>query len=350
MSLQGLTKFKQIQGLDAIHALFQGHLDTIDTQVSAIEMGQPSLTGKVVTIPFTDATGITVNKTLDLSTLVGPDIHIQAAAIAPNSFDIIITETDGGQKVVPLKALFDQYLAEYIQPLLDAKADKTSVDALTGRVTTVENVAASKASQASVDSLTGRVTSVETLADSAKSVADAAKAEADTTKTDVTALTGRVTSVETLADSAKSVADAAKAEADTTKTDVTALTGRVTANEASIAAIEAKDVVQDARIDALEASKITGVVPVVMVGKPTINDGDAASDDVVPANVKHITSLQINGEFVLWGSKTKAAYFSKDGGATAVTANLGGAKLYWNKSVIEYNIAADDQIVIVAIV
>ncbi|MEA5458679.1 hypothetical protein VB796_06510 [Arcicella sp. LKC2W] len=278
--LNGLTKFKQIQGLDAIHTLFKNHLTTLDGQVAGIQIGQPSLTGKVATIPFTDASGNTVNKTLDLSTLVGPDVHVQSAAIAPNSFDIVITETDGTERTVPLKSLFDQYLLEYIKPLIDAKADQTAVNDLAKRVSDAEIALDEKATQASVN----------------------------------------------------------------------ALAGRTQTSENKIDAIETKNSEQDGRLLALEEAKVSGVVPVVLLGKATANDGDAASDDVVPANVKHITSLQVNGEFVLWGAKTKAAYFSKDNGATAVTANLGGAKLFWNKSVIDYNLAVDDQIVIVAIV
>lgn len=305
--LTGKSKIKQIEGLEGILQNLINHDGFLDTAVGNIQIGIPTLLGKVAQIPFTDATGVTVVRTLDLST-IDHDINIASASIAPNSFNITITETDGSETVIPLKVLFDKYYDEVVKPLLDAKADKSTVDALAGRVTTAEGAIAAKATQSSVDSLTGRVVTVETSVVTAQNAADAAQADAD---------------------AAKAVADAAKAKADATETVVAG---------------------QETRIATLEANQILGSTPISLVGKATANDGDEASSNVVPSNVKFITGLYINGEFVLWGSKTKAAYFSKDGGATAVLTNLGGSKLYWNKTVIDYNIATDDQITLIALV
>ena len=140
-------------------------------------------------------------------------------------------------------------------------------------------------------------------------------------------------------------ADAAKAEADTTASD---LATYIFDNDKFVGGLAQNIDDQNLRIVALEDAKIVGFIPVVLTSKPTVNDGDAASDTVIPANVKNVISLHINGEFALFGSKTKGAYFSKDDGATAVTTDVAGAKLYWNHSVIDYNIASDDQIVLIA--
>jgi hypothetical protein len=298
--LNGKSKIKQIEGLDQILQNLVNHDGYLDTAVGNIQIGQPTLLGKVAQIPFTDALGVTVIKTLDLST-IDHDIHIASASVAANSFDITITENDGTESVVPLKALFDKYFDEVIKPLIDSKASKSSVDILAGRVTIAEESIIAKASQGSVDQLIGRLNTDEQA----------------------------ITAAQMAADAAKSVADAAKSKAD--------LTSDVVAN-------------QETRIASLESNQILGSTPISLIGKGTTHDGDVASDDVVPTNVKFITGLYVNGEFVLWGTKTKAAYFSKDGGATAVLNGLGGSKLYWNKSVIDYNIAADDQITLIALV
>ncbi len=298
--LNGKSKIKQIEGLEGIIQNLINHDGLLDTAVGNIQIGIPTLLGKVAQIPFTDAAGVTVVRTLDLST-IDHDINIASASIAPNSFDITITETDGSESVVPLKVLFDKYYDEVIKPILDAKASQSSVDALAGRVTTVEGAIASKASQASVDTLTGRMNGAEQA----------------------------MTTAQNSADAAKSVADAAKAEAD-----------------ATIIVIAS----QETRIATLETNQITGVKAVVLTGVATTNDGDVATGEALPSNIKHIISVEVNGESVLHGAKTKAVYFSKDNGATAITSDFGGSKLYWNKTVIDYNIASDDQIVVVGLV
>jgi hypothetical protein len=328
--LNGKSKIKQIEGLDGILQNLINHDGFLDTAVGNIQIGIPTLLGKVAQIPFTDAAGVTVVRTLDLST-IDHDINIASASIAPNSFDITITETDGSETVVPLKTLFDKYYDEVIKPILDLKASQVSVDALAGRVTTVEGDVASKASQASVDTLTGRVTTVE-----GDVASKASQASVDTLAGRMTTVEGAVAAAQTTASEAEAKAEAAQAAAEAAQSDADA-TALVVASQAT-------------RISTLETNQILGSTPISLIGKGTTNDGDVASDDVVPANVKFITGLYVNGEFVLWGSKTKAAYFSKDGGATAVLTNLGGSKLYWNKTVIDYNIASDDQITLIALV
>lgn len=56
----------------------------------------------------------------------------------------------------------------------------------------------------------------------------------------------------------------------------------------------------------------------------------------------------INGSFVKLGDgvRTKACYFSADGGITArdLSSIVAGDKLYWNGEIAEYDLATDDSI------
>ena len=65
--------------------------------------------------------------------------------------------------------------------------------------------------------------------------------------------------------------------------------------------------------------------------------GLICSLDINPKQNK--IGLGVNGlTTVLLGQKTGVAYFSRDGGATAITSNYKGATLYWNESVARFKL------------
>ncbi|MCT4397636.1 hypothetical protein EFN70_02935 [Pediococcus ethanolidurans] len=125
-----------------------------------------------------------------------------------------------------------------VKGTLDSKADKTSVDAVTKRVTTnATNITqnakdiTTKANQTDVDAATKRVSTAETnITQNANSIKSKAS------QSDVTALTGRVSTAETnITQNAKDITSKAS------QTDVDTLTGRVKDDESSITQ-NAKDI------------------------------------------------------------------------------------------------------------
>jgi hypothetical protein len=114
------------------------------TQVGAISLGQPTLTGTTLTIPFTLSDGRVVSRTIDLaSMLVGLDIQVSAVAIDANSYNLTITESDGTQNVVNLKSVIEKVVDEKLLPVKDLIDFSNGIAnvrhaAITGRLSAAE--------------------------------------------------------------------------------------------------------------------------------------------------------------------------------------------------------------------
>lgn len=176
-----------------------------------------------------------------------------SVAVLDNSLNqSLVTALEAKSATQTLSTTVSQHATQ-----IAAKAAQTTVDSLTGRVTTAEgtiNVQAGqialKANQTTVDTLTGRVGTAETNI-SANTTAINLRA----TKTSVDSLTGRVTTAEgTITTQAGHIALRA------TTATVNALTGRVSAAESSL-------VVQSGKIDlAATKTELTTAIDGIQVG------------------------------------------------------------------------------------
>ncbi len=87
-----------------------------------------------------------------------------------------------------------------------------------------------------------------------------------------------------------------------------------------------------------------------LVALVTVNDGDKATNSTIsntPGNDSMVSVVINQGhESVGDGDKTKACYFSGDGGTTArlIQNIVSGDEMFWNESIAGYNLDATDLI------
>lgn len=326
-----LIKQKQIAGLSAaLNALVLKDTE-LTTAVGNISLGNPSLEGNTLKLPFTKGDGTTVERTVDLSSL-SLDINVQSAVIDQNG-NLVITETDGQIHTVSILDYVQSYINANVLPQIQTLTDDLA--SLDGRVENVEGDLSQ--AQQDIDTLnqsTLELTSaVSEKANSAdvytKAQVDSAQAIQDTAIADA----------QTTADNAQTAADDAQAAVDSlalnvyTKSEIDSAqaTQNTAISDAQAAADEAQAAVNalDLRVEALEAigTVVEEVTPLV-----TLADGDLASNYEIPTGIKYVSSVLVNGKSHSFGSKTHECYLSKDAGVTAVTKDVAGAKLYWNGS------------------
>ncbi len=335
--LNGMTKVKQIEGLEAQLAAIVAKNLAQDTQLGNINLGGLDLTGKVLTVPFTLPDGTTVNRTIDLSSAM-VDINVASATIDPNSYILTITDSDGSAETVNFKTILDNYTAQYIQPKLDLLTNAVGVADAKAVAADAKAVAA----QNTADAAEVKASNALSTANSAVTAAAAADAKAVTADTKAVAADAKAVAAQNAANDANDEAQVAQNNAATAQADVDALKPTVLAHSLALTNLAT-------RASVVEAAMLTSNEIVDLVGVATSGDGTAMSNDVLPSTLKIVTGVFVNGEWVRFGNKNCAVYFSKDGGVTPTFTQVGGAKLYWNQSKIGYNVANDDQITVTAL-
>ena len=322
-----LTKIKQIEGLNALLLQLAQEDIALGGKIGGITLGGVTLVGNELRLPFTDPTGTSIVRSIDLSALT-TDVNIDTTSLTPEGI-LTITETDGQTHTIDLLAYVSNYVTTNVLPGIaqletDVAAQEVRLDAVESDVTAIEGDITTL--QGSVDALeTGKADALDLYT----------KGQIDAQEVAQNLLIGQ-------------------------KADASAVYSKTaTDNKDTEQNVAVQDVVDDAAAVVSQVSGLDTVVTALegnrsyvlpdIAAQVTNADGQLATAYTLPAGVKYVTSVLVDGVAYSFGAKTQVCYFSKDNGATAVMTDLAGAKLYWNGSKAGMELDADDMLTIVVI-